>query len=1264
MTTLNILLIDKRVSQYENIVAAVDPALAVGIVFDYYEDTFETIKTRMGEFGLTNITAVGLIQHNYRAPMFTMLASADVAPVAQVESQDPDLTAWTQFRDFIAWCKAEFNAAHFDLMACALYSDPDWKHVIDTLTAQTGVTVRASTDDTGAASMGGDWFLESHTGVNLKNVYFTEAIEEYKGILYVAPYDVQEYSTKGFAGGSVVAWGDSGQGGTGAPTSGTIVAVYGSNGAFAALKTDGTVVAWGSSAYGGSAPSTVTAANSGVVAVYVNGYAFAALKTDGRIVAWGSSAYGGSAPTSVTAANSGVVAVYSSNGAFAALKSDGSVVTWGNSTQGGAGAPNSVTAANSGVVAAYSTERAFAALKSDGSVVAWGDSNYGGTGVPSSVTDANSGVIAVYGNESSFAALKTDGTVVAWGPSSGGGSAPSTVTAANSGVIAVYFNRFAFVALKNNGGVVSWGDSYSGGNSPGAPGSITGANSGVVKVASTGYSFAALKTDGRIVSWGASSYGGNAPTSVTAVNSNVIEIYSSSGAFAALKSDGSVVTWGSSSFGGNSSSVGSSLQSGVIAVYSAYYTFAALKTDGAVVAWGDQSYGGTAPLSVTAANSGVVAAYNTLYAYATIKTDATSFDLSMSYYTNADRYDILRKKENRRRVNLTTLNNNVFTLSTARDIQSFNPTIPVGVPLRIIVPNYVSTSYSITSTATIPSTSPNVIIACDQGEHVTVTMSGTNTTFVNYGTFVYTVNASGSYVKTTTATINQVPYTLYGGDGINSSGIALLYPRTVPTLSSTTFSVASNKTFGDASFNITTAPTSDSSSAITYSSSNTAVATIDVSGNFINVVGGGTVYFIATQEGNEIYSGATKTSNTLTVARLTSDLSASTFAVETSKIFGGASFAITTRPTSNNTSVAIVYSSSNPAVATIDASGNFITLVGAGDVSFNATQAQTAQYESATKTSNTLTVYRGTTSLSSFSVAGSKTFGAAPFSITAPTSDSSGAITYSSNATSVATINASSGIITLVAAGTATFTASQAQSAQYEAPTPVTSNTLTVSRGTTSLTSFSVAGSKTFGAAPFSIDTVSMSDSSGAITYSSDASGVAIITSSSGIITLVAAGTATFTASQAQSAQYNAPTPVTSNTLTVSKVTPTLVFVNPPASKSLTDAAFTVTATSGILFSVSNSGSGAYVINGSSNPTLTVIRGMRYILSVNASGHPFWIQTVSGAYSGGNIYSNSSIVNNGEDVGNIIWEVAFDTPTTLYYACQYHSSMQGVINVV
>ena len=75
---MNILLIDKRVQDYETIVAAIDPALAVGVVFDYYEDTFDTVKTRMRELGLGNSIAIGLIQHNYKAPMFNMLASADI----------------------------------------------------------------------------------------------------------------------------------------------------------------------------------------------------------------------------------------------------------------------------------------------------------------------------------------------------------------------------------------------------------------------------------------------------------------------------------------------------------------------------------------------------------------------------------------------------------------------------------------------------------------------------------------------------------------------------------------------------------------------------------------------------------------------------------------------------------------------------------------------------------------------------------------------------------------------------------------------------------------------------------------------------------------------------------------------------------------------------------------------------------------------------------------------------------------------------------
>jgi hypothetical protein len=1050
----NILLIDKRVQDYETIVAAIDPALAVGIIFDYYEDTFDTVKARIGALGLTtgtNQISVGLIQHNYRAPLFSMLASADVAPVAQVATQDPDLAAWTQFRDFITWCKTELNTAHFDMMACALYSDPDWKYVIDTLTTQTGVTVRASTDHTGAASLGGDWFLESHTGVNLKTVYFTEAIEEYRGVLFLISGIIRSYSTKGFATGSIHVWGASWAGGNAPAITDGVVSIYSSGSAFAALKTDGSVVAWGDYSAGGGAPAITGT----VIAVYSTNYAFAALKPDGSVVAWGDYYAGGNAP----AITGDVVAVYSTTRAFAALKSDGSVVAWGDDNAGG-NAP-----AIGGVVAVYSTENAFAALKTDGSIVTWG--NYYNGGASPGITG---GVVAVYSTLGAFAALKSNGSVVTWGHSGNAGDSSSVAGSLNSDVVAVYSNQNNFAALKSNGSIVTWGSSAATSN----------VSSDAVAVYYTGGAFAALKSDGSVVAWGSSGSGGTAPGNV---GSGVVAVYSTLfGAFAALKSDGSVVAWGNSDYGGMApGSVGSN----VVAVYSTFQAFAALKRDGSVVAWGGSDGGGTtAPNIVTNENSGVVAMYYNSGVFAALKTTATTIDLSFSYYSDMDRYNILRKKENRRRANLTSLNN-VFTLSNSlskSDIKLINPNIPLGSAFNIIIPDYES-SYSIASAATIPAGGGNFIIACDEGERVTIS----GTTYVNYGSFVYTLNESGSYVKTTPTTLSQVPYTFYGGDGINYSGIALFDGRIVPTLSLSTFSVAESKTFGDASFNNFTRPTSDSSGAIVYSSSNTAVATIDPSGNFINLVGGGTVYFIATQ-------------------------------------------------------------------------------------------LPTSQYASAVKNSNTLTVSKGTTSLRSFSVADSKTFGEVPFSITAPTSDSSGAITYSSNATNVATINASSGIITLVAAGTVTFTASQAASSQYNAPTPVTSNTLTVSKGTTSLTSFSVTESKTFGAVPFSI-TAPTTDSSGAITYSSSDTGVATIDPSSGIITLVDVGTATFTAYQAESAQYNAPTPVTSNTLTVSKVTPTLVFVNPPSNKSVADPAFTVTATSGIPINISVSGSGAYIVD-------------------------------------------------------------------------------------
>ena len=80
------------------------------------------------------------------------------------------------------------------------------------------------------------------------------------------------------------------------------------------------------------------------------------------------------------------------------------------------------------------------------------------------------------------------------------------------------------------------------------------------------------------------------------------------------------------------------------------------------------------------------------------------------------------------------------------------------------------------------------------------------------------------------------------------------------------------------------------------------------------------------------------------------------------------------------------------------------------------------------------------------------------------------------------------------------------------------------------------------------------------------------------------------------------------------------------------------------------------------NPTLYLKKGFTYQFVINSGGHPFHIQTVSGAYSSGNLYTDN-VTNPGVDNGTITWTIQMDAPATLYYVCQYHSGMAGTINI-
>jgi hypothetical protein len=230
-----------------------------------------------------------------------------------------------------------------------------------------------------------------------------------------------------------------------------------------------------------------------------------------------------------------------------------------------------------------------------------------------------------------------------------------------------------------------------------------------------------------------------------------------------------------------------------------------------------------------------------------------------------------------------------------------------------------------------------------------------------------------------------------------------------------------------------------------------------------------------------------------------------------------------------NSPVPIIYNSSNPAVATV--LGNQVTIVGVvGITTITASQAASDDgiYPSSVATIR-FDVTLVTPSFGSFSV-GSRDFGSVPFTLTPPTSNSSGAFSYSSSDPTIASIVGN--VVTVVKAGTITITATQAAATIYTSKTVNAS--FVVNPIAPTFGSFSV-GSRDFGTAPFTL-TPPTSNSSGAFSYTSGNTGIATIVGST--VTIVGAGTTIITATQASTTNYNSKTVTAS--FVVNPIAPTL----------------------------------------------------------------------------------------------------------------------------
>ena len=321
--------------------------------------------------------------------------------------------------------------------------------------------------------------------------------------------------------------------------------------------------------------------------------------------------------------------------------------------------------------------------------------------------------------------------------------------------------------------------------------------------------------------------------------------------------------------------------------------------------------------------------------------------------------------------------------------------------------------------------------------------------------------------------------------------------------------------------------------AVTYTSSNTAAATIAANG-VVTLVKPGETTITATFAGNDQYI-AGSASYTLTVTK--GDASLSYTPTTASVVFGGTLTrpTLTAVPASLLTDHLVTYQSSNESVATLTGVEGEVNLQAFGTTTITASFGGNDYYNAAADAQYVLTVSAAAATLTFAETACTGKVGQA-FNSPTLTIEPSSTLTvkYSSSNTAIATVVESTGVVMPNAEGTVTITATIADT-QYAGSA---SYQLTITKNDSGLAFASTTATTTYGddfTPPALTNTHSLT-----VSYSSSNTAVAKVNINTGAVTILKAGAATITASFAGNSTYEACH--TSYLLTVEKAAATLSF--------------------------------------------------------------------------------------------------------------------------
>jgi len=118
-TDRNLILVDTRVVEYEQVVAAVN-ANTLAITYDAAVDTYASLLEKIAVLNVPSIASIAIAQHGSAyIPVYKILDS-DNARVAGVETEDPELTSWAPIAAYFETLVATYQVKTGERLGGAL----------------------------------------------------------------------------------------------------------------------------------------------------------------------------------------------------------------------------------------------------------------------------------------------------------------------------------------------------------------------------------------------------------------------------------------------------------------------------------------------------------------------------------------------------------------------------------------------------------------------------------------------------------------------------------------------------------------------------------------------------------------------------------------------------------------------------------------------------------------------------------------------------------------------------------------------------------------------------------------------------------------------------------------------------------------------------------------------------------------------------------------------------------------------------------------